>query len=311
MITNPKFCPQCGTALESKMAAERVRPVCPACGFVFYLNPIVAVGALIECDGRVALVKRGVEPGRYLWGLPAGYVEADESAEEAAVRETWEETHLRVEIEGLLDAYSYGRERNPGVLLIYAAHVVSGELEAGDDALDARWFGPDDLPEIAFRTHRDVLHKWRQARSVAYRYATLADAEVVSMLAATHAFEQSYDYAYWVSDPDRALCVAVDDGQIVGFSTVALDVHGQIAEIGQVFVHPRYRRWGIGTQLIKACVDFGREQDVRAVQVRVPVSNPGWTVYLKAGFRISGFTNDYFAFGSDSPDAALLLSYGL
>lgn len=310
MISNPKYCPQCGTGLEDKMVAERVRPVCPACGFIFYLNPIVAVGALIEYDGRVALVKRGVEPGRNLWGLPAGYVEADESAEEAVVRETWEETHLRVEIDGLLDAYSYGRDQNPGVLLTYAAHMVSGRLEAGDDALDARWFGPHELPEIAFGTHRDVLRKWRQARSVAYRYATLADAEVVTMLSATYSVQDG-DYAYWVSDPERTLCVALDGGQIVGFSTVALDVHRQVAEIDQVFVHPRYRRWGIGTQLIGTCVRFGEEMAVRAVQARVPVSNPGWTVYLKAGFRIGGFTNDYYAVGSTTPEAALLLTYAL
>jgi 8-oxo-dGTP diphosphatase len=310
MIVDPKFCPLCGTALEHKVAAERVRPVCPACGFVFYVNPIVAVGALIEQDGRVALVKRGVEPGRLLWGLPAGYVEADESAEEAAVRETWEETHLRVEIDGLLDAYSYGRDRNPGVLLVYAAQIVSGQLEAGDDALDAQWFGPDELPQIAFGTHRDVLHKWRQARSAVYRLATLADAEVVAMLAATYALESDCNYARLVNHADQALCVAVDNGQIVGFSTVALDPRGQVAEIDQVFVHPRYRRWGIGTQLIKTCVTFGETGGVRAVQARVPVSNPGWTVYLKAGFRISGFTNDYFT-KSAVPDAALLLTYDL
>jgi ADP-ribose pyrophosphatase YjhB (NUDIX family)/ribosomal protein S18 acetylase RimI-like enzyme len=310
MISNPKYCPQCGSGLENKMVAERVRPVCPACGFVFYINPIVAVGALIEYEGRVALVKRGVEPGRNLWGLPAGYAEADESAEEAAVRETWEETRLRVEIDGLLDACSFGRDQSPGVLLIYAAHVLSGQLEAGDDALDARWFGPDELPEIAFRTHRDVLRKWRQARSVTYRYATLVDVEVVAMLSATYSLQDG-DYAYWVNDAERALCVAVDDGQIVGFSTVALDVHRQVAEIDQVFVHPRYRRWGIGTQLIGICVRFGVEMAVRAVQVRAPVSNPGWTVYLKAGFRIGGFTDDYYAAGSTVPEAALLLTYAL
>ena len=183
MISNPKFCPQCGAALEMRAVGERTRPVCPACGFIYYLNPIVAAGALVERDGRVALVQRGVEPGRGLWGLPSGYAEADESAEEAAVRETWEEAHLRVEVDELLDAFSYGSEQNRGVLLIYTASVQSGELAAGDDATDAGWFGPDELPEIAFRTHREVLRQWRRARAVVYRSATLADAEVAVMLA--------------------------------------------------------------------------------------------------------------------------------
>jgi hypothetical protein len=47
---------------------------------------------------------------------------------------------------------------------------------------------------------------------------------------------------------------------------------------------------------------------MRAVFVQVPVSNPGWTVYLKAGFRVSGFTNDYYAPHSDTPETALLLT---
>jgi len=311
MISNPKFCPQCGTALVSQMVAERLRPVCPACGFIFYLNPIVAAGTLIEQDGRVALVKRGVEPGRDQWGLPAGYVEADETAEEAAVRETLEETHLHVELEGLLDAFSFGRESDRGVLLIYAAHVLSGSLKAGDDALDAGWYGPDDLPEVAFGTHNEVLHKWRAARAVAYRRAVLSDVEVVAMLAGSYDLEPIYDYARLIGETNRELFVATDNGQVIGFAAVFVDAAGQVGTIKQIFVHPRYRRWGIGTQLIVTCVSFARERELLVAEVQVPVSNPGWTVYLKAGFRVSGFTNSYYPLHEDQPETALFLTHDL
>ncbi len=311
MITNPKFCPQCGTSLVSQVVADRTRPVCPACGFIFYLNPIVAAGTLIEQDGRVALVKRGVEPGRDRWGLPAGYVEADETAEEAAVRETLEETHLHVELDGLLDAFSFGRESDRGVLLIYAAHVLSGSLEAGDDALDAGWFGPNDLPEVAFSTHSEVLHQWRAARSVTYRRATLSDVEIVAMLAGTYDIEPIYDYARLIGDADWELVVATDNGQVIGFAALFGDGAGRVATVEQVFVHPRYRRWGIGTQLIVTCVSFARERGLMTVEVRVPVSNPGWTVYLKAGFRVSGFTNSHYPLHADQPETALFLTHDL
>ena len=175
--------------------------------------------------------------------------------------------------------------------------------------MDAGWFGPEELPEIAFRTHREVLRQWRQARAVEYRPATLPDAEVATMLAQVHLVDQGEDYAAFVSDLDRRLVVAVDNGQVVGFSACAVDPQSRTSRIRQIFVHPRYRRWGIGTQLIKSCLEFGQQMGVRAVLAQGPISNAGWTVYLSAGFRVSGFTNDYFAPGSDAPQAALLLTW--
>ena len=72
-----RFCPKCATELEWQSSGDRARPTCPACGFIFYFNPVVGAGALVETDGRVVLVRRGVEPKSGFWSLPAGYVEAD------------------------------------------------------------------------------------------------------------------------------------------------------------------------------------------------------------------------------------------
>ena len=69
-----------------RQAGDRERPICRACGFVYYLNPTVAAGALVEEGGRVVLVRRKAHPRAGYWGLPAGYVEVDESAEDAAIR---------------------------------------------------------------------------------------------------------------------------------------------------------------------------------------------------------------------------------
>jgi 8-oxo-dGTP diphosphatase len=311
MISNPRFCPQCGTALQVKRVGDRERPVCPGCGFVYYINPIVAVGALVEHEGRVALVRRGVEPGRGRWGLPAGYIEADESAEEAAVRETLEEAHLSVELDGLLDAYSFGTGHDRGVLLIYAAHVLSGEIAAGDDAVDAAWFGPDDLPDLAFRTHREVLRQWRQARAVVYRPATPADAEAVILLGQAYPSEAGGECETYIGDAGRRLLVAVDNGQVIGFAAIILDSARRTAHMERVFVHPRYRRWGIGTHLLLSGLALSREAGARVALAEAPIANPGWGVYLKAGFRVSGFTNDHYASGSDEPETALLLSCDL
>jgi ADP-ribose pyrophosphatase YjhB (NUDIX family) len=144
--------------------------VCVRCGHVLYLNPKVAAGTLPVRDGRVALIRRGVEPGLDLWSWPCGYVEIDEEVEQAAVRETLEETGLRVGLGDLLGLYSYpvepGTEQTLTTGLIIAAWEttsVEGELAAGHDAADADWFALDDVPwdRLAFdsshRALRDLL----------------------------------------------------------------------------------------------------------------------------------------------------------
>ncbi|WP_300010060.1 NUDIX domain-containing protein [Pseudonocardia sp.] len=94
------------------------------------------MGGLVYDDlGRLLLVQRRNEPGRGLWSVPGGRVEAGEDDTAAVVREMAEETGLRVE-PGLL----VGRvTREPYVIADYACRVLGGELRAGDDALDARW----------------------------------------------------------------------------------------------------------------------------------------------------------------------------
>ena len=289
-----KYCSQCGTPLELRLISDRMRPVCPACGFVFYLNPAVAAGTLVEQDNRIVLVRRGVEPGRGLWGLPAGYVEADESVEEAAIRETREESGLIVELDGLLGVYSFGTEGEArGVLILYAAHVTGGILKAGDDALEARWFTLETLPpedQIAFQTHRQALHEWCQARAIVYRLATPEQAAIAQELSRAHGLPDR-DLIADAVGPESAWIVALDRGKVVGFANVTIHRGEGQARLHHVFVLPHYRRWGIGTALIQQSVAFTRAQGLTRVLAEVDANNIGIGAYLKAGFRACGFLN--------------------
>src|SRR5215212_7413718 len=105
-----RFCPVCGGGLESRLlkAGEPERLVCVACGFVFYLDPKVAVGTIIsDGDRRIVLVKRAIEPGYGKWVFPGGYVDRGEEVEVAAIREAREEVGLEVRIDRLINIYSY------------------------------------------------------------------------------------------------------------------------------------------------------------------------------------------------------------
>ncbi|MEJ2735593.1 MAG: NUDIX domain-containing protein [Anaerolineae bacterium] len=163
-----QYCPHCKHPLEIREAFDRLRSVCPVCGFVGFRTPKVGVSLLVEEGHRVLLVRRGVEPGAGMWSLPSGFVEWDESPEAAAVRECAEETGLLVAVAELLSVRQYTDDyRGPGINLTYRVQVTGGNLQPGDDAVEARFFAPDELPTeqaIAFRGHRLVLRQWLEAR---------------------------------------------------------------------------------------------------------------------------------------------------
>lgn len=154
-----RFCIRCGSGLEFRELFGQERPICPNCGWIFFHDPKVAAGVLVEDDqGRVLLVRRVNEPGRGLWSFPAGFVDAYEDPARAAARECLEETGLVVSITGLLNVIG-GREHERGadIVIVYRARITGGALCPGDDADLAEWFPRSGLPPLAFRATRIAL----------------------------------------------------------------------------------------------------------------------------------------------------------
>ena len=163
MIVHYRFCPACGGALEKRLlkASEPERLVCVACGFVFYLDPKVAVGTIISTgDSQLVLVRRAIEPGYGLWVFPGGFVDRGEDLASAAVREAREECGLDVRLDRLVNIYSYTDAAV--IIIVYAATVMGGELCSDDECLEAKLFRPEDLPwdELAFRSTREALRDY-------------------------------------------------------------------------------------------------------------------------------------------------------
>lgn len=133
--------------------------MCPACGHVAYENPVPAAAVAVLDSGRVLLGRRGIDPHRGAWGLPAGYQEVDESIETTAVREVREETGLIVRLTGLFDVLTTTDDpRKASLLIVYTGEVVDGELEPGSDCDEVAWHDLDDLPDdVGFRNDRLVL----------------------------------------------------------------------------------------------------------------------------------------------------------
>ena len=115
--------------------------------------PFVGVGILIEKDDKYLLIKRAAEPDKGLWTVPGGLIEVGEKAADAAAREVLEETGLVVDVGerlGVVDKIVHddeGKVLYHFIIMFYEATHVRGELEAMDDALDARWVTLDEFKE--------------------------------------------------------------------------------------------------------------------------------------------------------------------
>ena len=162
MLKDDKFCPACGSPLETKEAAGRQRPVCRECGKVVYYDPKVAATCVVERKGKVLMIRRAVQPGIGHWSLPGGYVDRGEVVEEAAAREVQEETGLVVEVERLVGLYS--RRGHPVLVAVFAARETGGTLEAGAETSDVDFFSLDSLPPLAFPRDEEILGRWRVQR---------------------------------------------------------------------------------------------------------------------------------------------------
>lgn len=136
-----------------------------------YPHPAVTTDCVIfgfdGADIKILLVERGLEPYKGKWALPGGFLKPDESAEDGALRELKEETGLDSAYIEQFHAYS-APDRDPRervITIAFFALVQLQEVAGGDDAVDARWFPINKIPQLAFDHDvilRDALARLRE-----------------------------------------------------------------------------------------------------------------------------------------------------
>jgi len=132
-------------------------------------QPIVGVGAVLICNGKILLERRKNEPGRGKWTIPGGLVEVGESAEQTVIREVKEETNLEVEQPKLIDVVNsiisdgYNRIKYHFVIIDYFVKLRGGTLKANDDAAELKWipFGEVEKHDLT-KSFRDFFLRNRQ-----------------------------------------------------------------------------------------------------------------------------------------------------
>jgi ADP-ribose pyrophosphatase YjhB (NUDIX family) len=172
-IRHLAFCGSCGAVATEKIEAAGGPFRCSACGFTLYFNAASAVAAIVEReDGRALFVRRAKDPAKGALGMPGGFVDLGENAEQALAREVLEEVGLALTdvryLSSHANRYVFAGVTYHTVDLFYTARAVDAERAVPLDAVDAiEWLDPLTVPleEIAFDSMRAALDVLRAGRS--------------------------------------------------------------------------------------------------------------------------------------------------
>ena len=157
-----EFCSNCGKKNQYGAKDGNTRYYCLECGAIHYENPKPTVALICIYEKQLLLVKRAVEPGKGMWGLPGGFIERGETPEMGAERELLEETNLQGNVNSLLGTCSHFNTFFGDILLVgMEVHIEDwSTLRAGDDAAEASLFPLEQFPALAFPCHRKIVNMY-------------------------------------------------------------------------------------------------------------------------------------------------------
>ena len=146
---NYRYCPQCASELQMRVAAEdggpKSRLRCPACSFTHWNNPTPVLAAVVQCadrDGRLLLARNAAWTNTRMFALITGFMEAGETPQEGVAREVTEETGLAVDAVSLIGVYDFQRMNQ--VIIAYHA-AARGEVRLSPELAEYKLFAPQDV----------------------------------------------------------------------------------------------------------------------------------------------------------------------
>ena len=131
-----------------------------------YINHRVTVDGIVEYEGKLITIRRGIYPFKDQLAFPGGHVNLCEHPDDAVIREFEEETNLKTKIRRLIGVYC-GEQRDPrgpSVAFVYELEVTGGELKAGDDAKAIELVPFEPIEDLAF-DHSEILKDYLEVRN--------------------------------------------------------------------------------------------------------------------------------------------------
>ena len=141
------------------------------------------------------------------------------------------------------------------------------------------------------------------------RLAKINNVEEISELNEKYFHEEGRDYKKYVKDNNYRMVVATENKRVIGFTGFKLQKWNRSAEIIDIFVHPNFRKQGVGTKLIKKLIKLAKKAKMRVLIAEAPSKNPVFYLYKKCGFRKCGYNDRYY--DNRGKEKAIFMSFDL
>ena len=163
------FCPNCGSnSIQEKIpdGDTHFRKVCSSCGHINYENPKIVVGSVCTFENKFLMCKRAIDPQKGFWTLPAGYLENNESVEEGAIREAYEEAYAKIRINNLLAVYSLKHAEQ--VQILFHSELIDLNIKPGIESLEVGLFEWNEIHwnNIAFPSVLWALNNFKERQTL-------------------------------------------------------------------------------------------------------------------------------------------------
>ncbi|MGB5445358.1 MAG: NUDIX domain-containing protein [Psychromonas sp.] len=165
------YCPVCGK--KSLLAISSIHFCCEQCQFTFYQNTAAAVMVAICYQDELLVAIRASDPGKGMWDLPGGFVDPNESLEQAVVRELEEELSLHITdakyVSSNSNTYCYKEVEYKTCDAFFVVEVQQKPaLNAQDDVASVAWvkLSDLDLDRFAFESTKKAIITLCESRNV-------------------------------------------------------------------------------------------------------------------------------------------------
>ena len=160
-----EYCSNCGNENERNHIDGNIRFHCVICKTIHYENPKPTATLICPKGNSILLGRRAFNPGKGEWGLPGGFMELNETLEEAAQRELKEETNLDGEMVQILGTCSHYGSIFGDILLVGLVIKINdwNDMKEGDDIYNLQFFDINKLPNLAFDCHQKIVSLYKNA----------------------------------------------------------------------------------------------------------------------------------------------------